>query len=444
MRRSLTLRLALLAALWVAAGLALAGWFVTAIAERQIEAAADTRLSTLLDAVVAAAAMDPAGRPRLTRPVWGPELERPLRGQYWQLTGPGGVATSRSLWDARLPPPVAGPGETLARDLPGPRDEPLRLLERQVELPDTPGPLQVQVAMSRENTNAEEARLRRGLTLAFTLVGIGLVGGLALQVVWGLRPLRQARRALAEVRAGTRDRLGLDAPAEIAPLVAEIDALIEQNRATVERARSHVGNLAHALKTPVAVLRNALDRMRPQSAEALAAAGELERVVQHHLARARASALSGSPAAEAAPRAVAEEVAAALRRLQSDRALAIEVEGDATARVRADRQDLIEMIGNLMENACKWAASRVSVRVAAAPGGLVWIRVEDDGPGLAEETSAVMARGVRLDESRPGAGLGLAIVADLAGLHGGRLELERSTRLGGAAALLELPAGQRR
>jgi signal transduction histidine kinase len=443
-RRSLTLRLALLAALWVAVGLALAGWFVAGIAERQIEAAADTRLSALLDAVVAAADTDAAGRPVLTRPVAGPELERPLSGQYWQITGPGGVATSRSLWDARLPPPAATDGEILARDLPGPRGNPTRLLERRIELPDGPGPLLVQVAMSREGTLAEEARLRRGLTLAFTLVGIGLVGGLALQVVWGLRPLRQARRALAEVRAGRRDRLGLDAPAEIAPLVAEIDALIEQNRATVERARSHVGNLAHALKTPVAVLRNALDRMRPPPAEALTATGELERVVQHHLARARASALSGGVVAEAVPRAVAEEVAAALRRLQPGRTLAIEVAGDAGARVRADRQDLIEMIGNLMENACKWAASRVSVRVASPADGPVWILVEDDGPGLAEETSAVMARGVRLDESRPGAGLGLAIVADLAGLHGGRLALERSARLGGAAALLELPAGQRR
>ena len=445
MRRSLTLRLALLAALWVAAGLALAGWFIAGIAERQIEAAADARLSALLDAVVAAAATDASGRPRLTRPVAGPELQRPLSGQYWQITGPGGVATSRSLWDARLPPPVASGGEVLARDIPGPRGNPTRLLERHIELPDSPGPLLVQVAMSREGTLAEIARLRRGLTLAFALVGIGLVGGLALQVVWGLRPLRRARQALAEVRAGKRDRLGLDAPAEIAPLVAEIDALIEQNRATVERARSHLGNLAHALKTPVAVLRNALDRIQPPPAEALAAAGELERVVQHHLARARASALSGSPAAEAAPCAVAEEVASALRRLQPGRVLTIEVEGDAAARVRADRQDLIEMIGNLMENACKWAESRISVRVAATPGGLVRILVEDDGPGLAEDSpAAALARGVRLDESRPGAGLGLAIVADLAGLHGGRLELDRSAALGGAAALLELPAGQAR
>jgi len=443
-RRSLTLRLALLAVLWVAAGLALAGWFVAGIAVRQIEAAADARLSALLDAVVAAAGTDAAGRPRLTRPVAGPELERPLSGQYWQITGPGGVATSRSLWDARLPPPVARDGEILARDLPGPRGNPTRILERRVELPDSPGPLQVQVAMSREGTLAEEARLLRGLIIAFALVGIGLVGGLVLQVIWGLRPLRQARRALAEVRAGRRDRLGLDAPAEIAPLVAEIDALIEQNRATIERARSHVGNLAHALKTPVAVLRNALDRMRPPPAEALAAAGELERVVQHHLARARASALSGGAAAEAAPRAVAEEVATALRRLQPGRALAIEVEGDAGARVRADRQDLIEMIGNLMENACKWAVSRVSVRVTAMPGGPVRILVEDDGPGLADEVPAALTRGVRLDESRPGAGLGLAIVADLAGLHGGRLCMERSAALGGVAAMLELPAGQRR
>jgi signal transduction histidine kinase len=460
---SLTLRLALLTALWVAAGLAVAGWFVSDVAERQIEAAADARLSALLDAVVAGAATDAVGRPRLERPPAEAEFGRPLSGHYWRIAGPGGVASSRSLWDAELPPPLAaaaapppGPGAPTARDVRGPRGERLRLLERTVELPGAAGPLAVQVAVSRDATDAELARLRRGIGLAFGLLGLGLVGGVAALAVWGLRPLRAARRALAEVRAGARDHLAVRAPPEIAPLVEEVDALIAQNRATVERARAHVGNLAHALKTPVAVLVNALGGEDPRPGLALAQAREIERVVQHHLARARSAALAGPGglARRTSPLAAAEEVAAALRRLQAERALTIEVEGDAALRVRVDHQDLVEIVGNLMENACRWAAGRVEVRVVPAtrdpwrgpgdpPPPAVAVVVEDDGPGLPVDrpaAEAALSRGVRLDEAAPGAGLGLAIVADLAGLHGGGLALGRSDRLSGALARLELPA----
>lgn len=275
---SLTLRLALLVALWVAAGLAVAGWFVTGIAGRQIEAAAEARLAALMDAVVAAAATDAAGRPRLERSPPGAEFDRPLSGEYWQVEGPGGTATSRSLWDSHLP--SSGPEEPR-----GPRGERLRLLRRVVEIPGAAGPLVVRVAVSRDATDAEMARLRRGLGLAFGLLGLGLVAGVSGLVVWGLRPLRAARRALAEVRSGARERLALRTPAEIAPLAEEVDALIAQNRETVERARTHAGNLAHALKTPIAVLLNALDQPEPQAALARAQARELERIVQHHLDR---------------------------------------------------------------------------------------------------------------------------------------------------------------
>jgi signal transduction histidine kinase len=456
--RSLTLRLALLTALWVAAGLAITSWFVLGIAERQIEAAADGRLMDLMDAVVAAAATDAAGRPRLERSPAGGEFERPLSGQYWRVTGPHGIASSRSLWDAELPPPLIGTshGALTTRDIQGPRGERLRLLERAVEIPRGASPLVVQVAASRAATDAEVMRLRRGLSLAFGLLGFGLVGGVVAQVVWGLRPLRAARRALSEVRAGERNRMAVKAPPEIAPLVEEVDALIAQNEVTVERARAHVGNLAHALKTAIAVLINALSSKRPDLEVALEQAKAIERIVQHHLARARSSALPGpdSLADRISPLAVAEEVAAALKRLQAERALTIAVSGDATLRTRANRQDLIEIVGNLMENACKWARSRVEVCIEVAgndkwqPGNpsvpMVAVVVEDDGPGLPEDQSPakalVVTRGVRLDETVAGSGLGLAIVADLAGLHGGRLILGRSSRFPGSALRLELPA----
>lgn len=442
-------------ALWVAAGLAVTAWFVAGIVERQIEAAADARLNGLMDAVIAVAATDASGRPRLDRVPAAGDFNQPFSGEYWHVAGLGGVASSRSLWDDHLVAPLTGvpPGYPMMRNARGPRGDRVRLLEMTVEVPGVSGPLTVQVAASRARTDAEIARLRRVLGLAFGVLGLGLVGGVAAQVVWGLRPLRAASEALAAVRAGKRDRLALAAPSEIAPLVEEVDALIGQNRETVERARAHLGNLAHALKTPVAVLANALHEPNPNVPVAAAQTRVIERIVQHHLARARSAALPGtdSAAGRASPAAVAEEVAAALRRLQAERNLTIVVTGDPALRVRMDRQDLIEVIGNLMENACKWADRQVSVQVTSASDGVdqvvaqsvVTVVVEDDGPGLPEDHPAAEAvavtRGERLDETVPGAGLGLAIVADLAGLYGGRLMLGRSSRLGGASVRLALP-----
>ncbi|WP_424810786.1 sensor histidine kinase [Roseococcus sp. YIM B11640] len=438
---SLTRRLVILTTLWVSLGLGLIAWFVVRTDEQQIQTTADARLSSLLDAVVAAVAFDPSSGPILLRPLADPEFDRPLSGHYWQLTGPGGTqATSRSLWDSRLAPPLRAPEGIRARNMEGPRGEQLRVLERDVQIESRVGrvPISVQVAFARESTDDEIADLRRGVILAFALLGTGLVAVVALLVVWGLRPLSRTRQELAEVREGLRQHMDVVAPREIAPLVAEIEALIEQNRATVERARNHVGNLAHALKTPIAVLRNALDT--GDVAAARAQSQTLERLVQHHLRRARAGALAGTAGAESMPLAIAEALAKALHRLSAARGIQIRVLGNAEVRVRADSQDLTEMLGNLMENASKYGAGRVTVRVMMSSPGRAAILVEDDGPGLAEgQDGAALLRGVRLDEAKPGSGLGLAIVADLASLYGGTLSLERSQRLGGLSARLELP-----
>jgi signal transduction histidine kinase len=439
--RSLTWRLAASAAFWVAIGLGLIGWFVVRTDARQIEAAADARIERQLDYVVAAVAFDRMQGPMLLRPLSDPEFERPLSGFYWQLTGPGGtVLTSRSLWDSRLAPPLVSEGGLTARDMLGPRGEALRALEREVtiEAPGGRAAISVQVAVSRAEVDAEILTLRRGVVLAFVLLGAGLVAVVVVLVVWGLRPLRRTQEELVEVREGRRQHMDVAAPSEIAPLVDEIEALIEQNRATVERARHHVGNLAHALKTPIAVLRNAIESGDPAAAKAQTVT--LERLVQHHLRRARAGALAGSAAGECSPHEVAGAVATALGRLTAQRGLSILVTGDRAARVRADSQDLTEMLGNLIENATKFARARVRVTISAPRGQAVAIEIEDDGPGLPPgEDTAALARGVRLDESKAGSGLGLAIVNDLAQLYGGQLQLLGGGALGGLRARLELP-----
>ncbi|MGE0420166.1 MAG: sensor histidine kinase [Acetobacteraceae bacterium] len=438
--RSLTLRLTVTTALWVAAGLGVAGWFVNDAAVRQIQAAFDARLQAALASVSAAVSETPDGHLDIARSaIAGEDFERPLSGAYWQVTGRGGVPiTSRSLWDQTLPPFERGQSIRL-RDVTGPRDAPLRVAARDIVLPTGGAPIRVMVALSRAGTIEEIARLRQVVALVFAVLVIGLVAGVAVQVVLGLAPLRRARRRLAEVRGGTRDRLDLEAPSEIAPLVAEIDALIVQNHATVERARTHVGNLAHALKTPIAVLRNAVEADPADIATARAEMVTLDRLIQHHLARARGMALVASTGLpEIAPLAVAQDLTTALRRLFADRDLRIEVRGSETARIRIDPQDLTEMLGNLMENACKWAQRQVTVTIADG-GDHVSLLVEDDGPGLPEGGEATaMARGGRLDEMTPGSGLGLAIARDLAAMYGGTLTLDARDG-GGLSVRLSLP-----
>ncbi len=421
-----------------------AAWFLVADqASSYIERWFDTRLRGLLDAVVAGTDIGPDGSPVMARPVSEPRFDRPLSGVYWQIEAPGGrIATSRSLWDQTLPPGTPGHEGVLLHSVPGPAGQHLRIAERDIALPDSGAKLTVRVAVAHDETYAEKLRMRNGLALGFAVLGTGLVAGTVLAVALLLAPLRRLRWAVADLRAGNGDRLHVSAAAEVRPLIAEIDALVAQNRTTVERARSHIGNLAHALRTDLAVLRNALEAPGgPDLDLAQRQVAAAERLVAHHLARARTAVLVGTAAEDVPVLAVATEVATALRRLFAGRTLHIAVTGDAALRARCERQDLSEMLGNLMENACKFAASQVTVTVAAAAGRVV-VKVCDDGPGLAaEHIPRALERGVRLDQEARGSGLGLAIVADLAGLYGGALAL-RPAGQGGLMVILSLPAGR--
>ncbi len=440
--RSLTLRLALLTGLGVSAGLFAAWLFVTHEAAQALERSFDGRLHGLLATVAAGVALDTDDAPTFARAFADSRFASPFSGTYWQIeTEDGRVFTSPSLAGSRLALPLVAGEKRKPVHLAGPHGQHLRLVERTLST-RSGQTLRVAVAMAYDGTDREIDRLTHGLAFGFALLGAGLVAGTVLAISLVLAPLRRLRREVAALRAGERERLSAAAGAEVEPLISEIEALVAQNRATVERARGHVGNLAHALRTALAVLRNTLDHPEgvdlTQARTQLAAAEEL---VAHHLARARSAALVGAAASDIAPLEVAREIAAALRRLFAERAVSIDVRGEAALRVRCDRQDLAEMLGNLMENACKWAVGSVLVQVSAAVGA-VRVTVEDDGPGLPQAALPLaLARGGRLDEKAPGSGLGLAIVTDLAALYGGSLALAKSAR-GGLAATLTLPAGR--
>jgi signal transduction histidine kinase len=275
-------------------------------------------------------------------------------------------------------------------------------------------------------------------------LAILLALGIAALMRWGFRPLRRVREDLNKVREGDIARLTGDYPSEIEPLVQDLNALIASNREIVERARTHVGNLAHALKTPLAVLQNETAAAPgPLAAKVAEQTAIMREQVEHHLNRARMAAQANVIGVVAPIAPVVAALVRVMRKVHQERQLEIDVAVPPDLRFRGEKHDLEEMTGNLLDNACKWAASRVRITASRSDAGrraLVCIDFEDDGPGLAAaDRAAALARGARLDETKPGSGLGLAIVVELARIYGGSLELEAS-ELGGLSARLTLPA----
>jgi signal transduction histidine kinase len=295
--------------------------------------------------------------------------------------------------------------------------------------------------------SAPVARFSGALWLALGVLGIGLVVAALVQVFVGLAPLRKLHAALGKVRSGETPQLDGDFPAEIMPLVDEFNTVLAQNAEVVERARTQAGNLAHALKTSLSVLANAANAnisASPQQNElarlVIDQVGTARKQVDYHLTRAQAAATTRMPGTRTPLLPVIDGLVRAMQRIHAERALELRVVPmPETLAFRGDAHDLQEMLGNLLDNACKWAAQRIDVS-AGTEGGKLHIFIDDDGAGLAaEQRDAVIQRGVRADEQVPGSGLGLAIVDDLARLYGGELTLEGSP-LGGMRSALTLPA----
>ncbi len=259
----------------------------------------------------------------------------------------------------------------------------------------------------------------------------------------GLSPVAQLRARLADVHSGAEHRVAGSYPAEVQPLVDDLNELLEHQEKTIHRAVGKAGDLAHGLKTPLALLAQEAETATASGNHALAASitqqvDRMRRQIDHHLAHARAAASGAVPGARTPVVESAEGLVRTMQRLYADKRLAIDCAIERNVAVRAHRHDLDEMLGNLLDNACKWSASRVHLGSHATATGVV-IVVEDDGPGIPEALrQAVLQRGIRADETAPGSGFGLAIVRDLAELHGGRITLEPSP-LGGLRAHLELP-----
>ena len=439
---SLAFRLIASAAVWSTAALLVGGLTLSALFSDYVERSFDDRLQVLLESLVAAAELEDGGELELSRVPGEPRFAQPYSGWYWQIDGPRGpLMRSRSLWDQSLESGgAAGSGALRRMRASGPDHQELRVVRRRIRLPEATSAFDFAVAGDLAEVQAEIARFNATLTWSLGLLVAGLIAAMVLQVHFGLQPLRRMRRALANIRAGRAERLAGRFPAEITPLAEELDALLDENAAVVERARTHVGNLAHALKTPLSVLANeAAAADGPLAELARRQSALMRRQVDHYLARARTAATTRTLGARVEVAGVVADLARTLPRIHADRDLEIAADCPAGLAFRGERQDLEEMVGNLMDNACKWAGGRVRVTAGGA-ADRVTIAIEDDGPGLdpglAEQ---VVKRGARLDESVPGSGLGLAIVRDIARLYGGDIGLEKS-ELGGLKAVLDLPA----
>jgi signal transduction histidine kinase len=449
---SITRRMIVVAAVWISILLAVGGFALDRLLTTSLVRNFDENLELVLRSMIGSSEIGTVGEIRFSRPPADQRFIESYSGSYFQITPlPGADGRvpqvedypSRSLWDRRLsvdPKSVHGT-ETHKYDSYQFTGEPLRIVERDVIIPGSPVKWRYQVAQSRENLDAQLKELRTTLTWSFAVLGFGLVVLAALQTVYGLWPLRRVRSEVVAIRSGLRTRIPDDFPDEIQPLTQEINQLLAHNEEQAEEARRHAGNLAHALKTPLTVITNAATARDPELHDTVCReATTMRRQVDHHLARARAIGRRASAQARAPVWESLEAVQRAVSRMHEG--ATVDIAGDRQAEVRVERQDLDELLGNLVENAAKYGSGRVFVTVEkSAP--FVDILIEDDGPGIpAAQRDELFTRGKRLDTTgKPGTGLGLAIVRDVAEIYGGRITLEESEDLGGLLARLSLPMG---
>jgi signal transduction histidine kinase len=440
---SLAQRMMMIAAVWIAILLLAGGIALDRTLTGFVTRNFDAQLGYTLTAMLGSTEIGPDGEIFFNRPLGDQRFMEPNSGLYWQISGKGHEDfPSGSLWDRSLK--VAAnhfdntPHTYDSNQFEG---EPLRVIERSAILPGSDTVWSFIVAERRSDLDEQIKRIRVILIESFAVLGLGLLLMAAMQSVYGLSPLRRVRLALQKMRSTGANRMEAPLPLEVQPLVEELNSLLAHNERQAEEARTHAGNLAHALKTPLTVVTNSANAHDADLAETvLREAAVMRRQVDHHLARARAVGRRGAGQARAVVWPSAEAVQRAVTRLYEK--TRFDLDGKHDASVAIERQDLDDLLGNLMENAAKYGGGSVFVTVDAVPGDAdfceIW--VEDDGLGIPEEErSRIFDRGARLDTGKPGTGLGLAIVRDVVEIYGGTVDLGESEDLGGLLVRLRLP-----
>ncbi len=450
--RSLAVRLIGAAVIWIVLALGAGGVLLSNLYSASVERSFDRRLDNQLLGLISGIQIKDDGTLVLERPLADPRYKVPYSGWYWQVHNPAVPAASlrsRSTWDLEL----KTKGERNRNDatrftIAGPEGQTLRLAERFVQDGKSGRMYLFTVAADRQEILADIDAFNTSVFWSLAAFGLSLIAGVCIQVRYGLRPLARIRGAISDIRSGKTESLSGHFPDEVQPLVEELNGLLDHTRDLLARARTHVGNLAHAIKTPLTVLTNDANAKSDGLADTVVEQTSImRRQVDHYLTLARVAGQSDVLGlhTELAPALAA--LSRTLEKIHADRGISVRVEGGEGLRFRGERQDLDELMGNLMDNASKWAKSEVKVSVSSQPsqketGLRIVLHIDDNGPGISPANrSKAFDRGTRLDEVKPGSGLGLSIARDIAGLYGGEIALDESP-CGGLRVTVTLPGAE--
>ncbi len=437
---SLSGRMIFIAAAWITLLLLIGGIALDRVLVNYVSKNFDEQLEYVLTAMIATAEIGPDGEVRMDRPLGNQRFLEPNSGFYWQISGKDVPDfASYSLWDRSLDPKLEESDyEVDFRESDEFAETRLRIAEQSALLPGSDVEWKFIVAQSRDSLNQQISTLRSTLVISFLLLAIGLLILAALQTLYGLWPMRYVRRAISEMRSGQKNRVTDELPIEVMPMVTELNQLLDHNEKQAEEARRHAGNLAHALKTPLTVIMNsATANSDDLAATVIREATTMRRQVDHHLARARAVGRRAHSQSRTKIWASLESVERAVGRLYPH--IRLDMTGNEELEATMERQDLDELLGNLIENAAKYGGGSVFITVVDE-GQFAEVEVEDDGNGIPEdEREKIFNRGARLDTGKPGTGLGLAIVRDVVEIYGGSVGLEESEDMGGLLVRLKIP-----
>jgi|TARA_R100000501_G_scaffold17919_1_gene34810 signal transduction histidine kinase len=433
------------AAIWVGVMLLTGGFILDRTVRSIIASNFDDQLESSLDTMIGSAELSDEGEVRFDPQLSDQRYLQVYSGYYWQISRAGQQPyRSRSLWDGALPvdTSTAKRGMQFQDIFFG--GEMLRVVERDATLPGSSTLFHFQIAQDRTKLDAQLRRVRVTVLISLGVLGLGLLILSALQAIYGLQPLRRVRAEIAAVRSGSAQRVATDFVSEVAPLMHGINQLLSEAEEQAEDARRHAGNLAHALKTPMAILVNeSTGKDTPLAAVVQRQTGSMRRHVDYHLARARALGRRGALNMRSPVWPSLEALRRTVERMYPGQ-VTIDLDGERDLDFLGERQDLEEMVGNLIDNAAKYGGGRVFVTLSTEGADMILIEVEDDGPGIPpEKRDALFQRGARLDTDKPGTGLGLAIVRDVAEIYDGMVELGESEDLGGVCARLILPRAAR-
>ncbi len=441
--RSLWFRLLSYSAFWTLFALMFGGYLLSLTFKETIENNFDERLNGLLENLIGISQSNSEGQVNFYRAMADSRFEQPYSGWYWQVSALAHEPfSSRSLWDQTLEPDLSTPkSQTHFSMVVGPENQKLRVAERDIILPGGETVFRFSVAIDRTEIKEQLDRFDNILIYSLSALGFGLIAASFLQVYLGLKPLRNIRRSLSRIRTGEDAHLPEDFPTEIQPLADEMNALLDHNNQVINRSRTQVGNLAHALKTPLAVLTTESELHKGQLSDVVARQSDMmRRQVDHYLRRARVAASTKIITSRTEVNPVLKDFCRVMAKIHTNKQFVmLPATEDSKLFFKGERQDLEEMVGNLIENAAKWSDTKVAIS-CERQGEEIHLQVADDGPGIDKKVrDSVFMRGERLDENTPGTGLGLSIVKDLSGLYGGDIRL-LDNKPHGLLAILSLPS----